>query len=114
MRIFDEIKDYTKDKEWADDPEDSAKFDRLYRSIFGDRLVKIELVTDAKRQKQGIDKILHIGCQETGHPVQKITVDEKKRRSDYPDIILEVYSNTDRKTPGWLLGGRAGRGLVIL
>jgi hypothetical protein len=74
---------------------DSEKLDELYRSAFP-HLLKIEVVTDIVLQKKGIDKILHLTCG------KRLFIDEKKRRKDYGDILLEEYSDFDRKKVGWL------------
>lgn len=74
---------------------DNARFDRLYHEAFP-HLLKIEIVEDIEMQKQGIDKILHF---EGG---KRLFIDEKKRRKDYGDILLEEYSDFDRRKIGWL------------
>jgi hypothetical protein len=70
-------------------------FDNFYHRIFPD-LVRIEIVTDIALQKKGIDKILYL---DNG---QKIAVDEKKRRSNYGDILIELWSVYEHKIKGWL------------
>ena len=59
-------------------------------------LDKIEFVADITTQKQGIDKVLHF------HGGSTINIDEKKRRKNYGDILLEEYSIWESKTAGWL------------
>lgn len=59
-------------------------------------LVKINEVEDKERQMLGIDKELVF---KNGNTVY---VDEKKRRTDYGDILLEEYSNFETKRVGWL------------
>lgn len=67
----------------------------FYYDTFPD-LVLIRDVEDEKTQKKGIDKILWM---DSG---KKLFIDEKKRRKDYGDILLEEYSNFDKKIPGWI------------
>ena len=70
-------------------------FALFYRRVFSD-LVRIELVEDLKLQRLGIDKLLHMG---NG---QRIAIDEKKRRTDYGDILLELWSVYEKGKKGWL------------
>lgn len=78
---------------------DDKYLDSFYKSLFP-HLTKIEFVTDLETQKKGIDKILHF---ENGGTV---TIDEKKRRSEYNDILLEVWSVYEQKKLGWLYTSR--------
>ena len=59
-------------------------------------LIKVETNNDLELQYKGIDKILHFS---SGHTYY---IDEKKRRKDYGDILLEEYSNYETKRIGWL------------
>ncbi len=59
-------------------------------------LVTIELCSDLPRQKQGIDRLLHLSNGKV------ITIDEKKRKEVYNDILLEIISNEAYGTPGWI------------
>lgn len=86
---------FDKDLEYSLEQRECEMFDTFYHRIFPD-LVDIELVTDKALQKKGIDKILHLS---NG---QKIAVDEKKRRSDYGDILIELWSVYEHKVRGWL------------
>lgn len=73
----------------------SESLNRAYFNQFP-HLVKIMPVTDIHLQKSGVDKILIL---DGG---KQIYVDEKIRRKDYKDILLEEYSDFDRKVNGWL------------
>jgi len=59
-------------------------------------LKEIIEVKDAERQKKGIDKILKFDND------NELWLDEKKRREDYGDFLLEEYSNKRKRTLGWL------------
>lgn len=67
----------------------------LYRFIW-DGDIEIEIVQDKERQIRGIDKIIHFV---TG---QVLHIDEKIRSKEYPDILLERWSNQEKRIPGWL------------
>lgn len=65
-------------------------FNQMYYKKFP-HLEQIEIVSDIEQQKKGIDKILHLEGGKT------IFIDEKKRRKDYGDILIEEYSDFDNK-----------------
>ena len=67
----------------------------VYHKAFPN-LVQTELCSDIPRQKQGIDRLLYLSNGKT------LTVDEKKRKKVYGDILLEVISNEAYGTPGWM------------
>ena len=59
----------------------------------------IELVDDLGRQKAGIDKVITLRTNK-GNIVFK-NIEEKYRKRDYGDILLEIYSAVEYRTPGW-------------
>lgn len=71
------------------------RINRYYYKVFPE-LDKIGVVESIELQRKGIDKVLQM---KSG---KKILVDEKKRRKDYGDILLEEYSNWETRRPGWL------------
>ena len=87
--------DFSTDLEYSLENNSDEEIDGKYYKAFP-HLIRIEKVIDKERQMQGIDKILIF---ENGH---RINVDEKKRRKDYGDILLEEYSDYDKKKIGWL------------
>jgi len=89
------IHDFQTDLEYSLKASENTMFHRFYFRVFP-HLLRVETVRDELLQKQGVDKILHF----EGH--KTILIDEKKRRKDYGDILLEEYSDYDRRKPGWL------------
>jgi len=87
--------DFNTDLQYSLDERESEIFDRFYYRIFPG-LKFIELVKDLETQKKGIDKILHFKNGKT------VTIDEKKRRTDYGDILLELWSVWEQRKYGWL------------
>lgn len=70
----------------------------VYRTVFGDRLISmIDLRDDGWAQRGGIDRQLILADGTV------LKVDEKVRKEDWPDILLEIWSDEARKTPGWML-----------
>lgn len=87
--------DFQTDLEYSLEERENDLFDRFYYRVFPG-LDSIELVRDMKRQRLGIDKVL---CFKSG---KQVTIDEKKRRTDYGDILLELWSVWERRKRGWL------------
>jgi hypothetical protein len=74
---------------------EDSQLDAFYKRAFplADR---IEFCGDIGMQMLGVDKIIHFS---NGRVV---TVDEKKRRKYYGDILLELRKNMEQNKPGWL------------
>jgi hypothetical protein len=87
--------DFITDLKYSFEEGESNLFDGLYSRIFSG-LKFVEVVKDMKRQLKGIDKVLHF------NNGMQLTIDEKKRRYNYGDIILEVWSNYNQRKFGWL------------
>jgi hypothetical protein len=87
--------DFQDDLEFSLDTSNEQFIDLVYKRLFP-HISDIQKVTDLKLQKQGIDKIF---ITDSG---KRILVDEKIRRKWYGDILLEEYSDYDRKVVGWL------------
>ena len=69
-------------------------FNEFYYKAFPN-IKEIEFCEDMERQRKGFDKIIHFN---NGN---WFAIDEKKRRVDYGDILLEIWSVDNRKR-GWL------------
>lgn len=92
----DEINDFNDDLEYSLDKSDDKSLNEFYRRIFPP-IKEIEFKSDIKVQKRGIDKSIYL---ESGGI---ITIDEKKRREDYGDILIEIWSSKEDRIRGWLL-----------
>ena len=51
---------------------------------------------DGWAQRGGIDRLIILESGKT------LWIEEKLREQDYPDSLLEYYSDRERKVPGWL------------
>ena len=51
---------------------------------------------DGWAQRGGVDRVLTLSSGRT------YTVDEKVRLQDWPDILLEQWSDEERRVPGWV------------
>lgn len=89
------IKDFFVDLKYSQEEGISNEVNAAYKKAFP-HLMEIKDVEDISLQKKGIDKILTF---EAGNEVY---VDEKIRRNDYGDILLEEYSDFVSKKVGWL------------
>ena len=89
------MNNFKADLEYSLEAREDELFNNLYyRAVPG--IEKIEFAEDMATQRNGIDKILHF---KSGY---KVTIDEKKRRVDYGDILLELWSVYEKKKRGWL------------
>lgn len=88
------MNNFKEDLAYSLDSKENLLFNDFYFKTFPN-LKYVEFCEDMKRQKQGIDKVLHF---KNGN---SFTIDEKKRRGNYGDILLEIWSK-DNKKRGWL------------
>jgi hypothetical protein len=86
--------DFQEDLKFSELEEEAPFLNAFYHTHFP-YLVKIEKVIDESLQKRGVDKIFHT------RSGRKIFVDEKARRKEYGDILLEEFSDWKGKKPGW-------------
>ena len=87
--------DFDIDLEYSLIEKDNEIFDNFYKRVFPG-VDKIEFFDALEMQFKGIDKRIWL---KGGN---SFTIDEKKRRKKYPDILLEIWSNFEKKKPGWL------------
>ncbi|WP_294329808.1 hypothetical protein [uncultured Sphingomonas sp.] len=67
------------------------------KSTFGLQLQSaVSVREDGWAQRGGVDRVLTLKCGRT------YTVDEKIRTEDWPDILLEQWSDEARRSPGWV------------
>ena len=68
----------------------------LYRKAFPTLSSAVCIRNDGWAQRGGIDRILTLECGRV------FTVDEKVRTSEWPDILLERWSDEAGRKPGWV------------
>jgi hypothetical protein len=68
----------------------------IYRQLFPTLMSAVAIEHDGWAQRAGIDRLLTLACGRT------FTVDEKIRTEDWPDVLLERWSDERRKSPGWV------------
>jgi len=89
------VNEFRTDLEYSLDQRENELFDSFYFRVFRN-LKKVVLVSDKRLQMQGVDKKLIF---ESG---KELLIDEKKRRTDYGDILLEEWSDEARRKIGWV------------
>lgn len=68
----------------------------VYRTAFPSLVGCHDIRADGWAQRGGIDRMLVLSSGKT------LSVDEKVRERDWPDVLLEYWSDTGAKTPGWV------------
>jgi hypothetical protein len=68
----------------------------LYRKAFPTIVSAVGVRDDGWAQRGGIDRVITLKCGRV------FTVDEKVRTNDWPDILLERWSDQERRKPGWV------------
>lgn len=75
---------------------DADWWPEVYREAFPTMQAMVCVRNDGWAQRGGIDRVLTLECGRT------VTVDEKVREKDYGDILLEYWSNKERRVHGWV------------
>jgi len=68
----------------------------LYRRAFPSLISAVCVRDDGWAQRGGIDRVITLASGRV------YTVDEKVRTHDWPDILLEQWSDEARRSPGWV------------
>jgi hypothetical protein len=68
----------------------------VYRRAFPSMAAHVSVRADGWAQRGGIDRVITLSTGRT------VTVDEKVREKDWPDVLLERWSDEARKIPGWV------------
>lgn len=87
--------DFDTDLQYSLEGREDELFNDFYARVLPN-VKEVRTVEDMELQRKGIDKqiLLHSG--------KVVLIDEKKRRKDYGDILLEEYANWEAKRVGWL------------
>ncbi len=75
---------------------DADWWEPLYKRAFPTLASAVAVREDGWAQRGGIDRLLTLSCGRT------YTVDEKIRTEDWPDVLLERWSNERARSPGWV------------
>ena len=75
---------------------DEPVWEAIYRKAFPDFSAMVDHRKNGDWQKLGIDRSVIF------HSSKRILIDEKVRRKDYGDILLEYMSIKESNIPGWV------------
>lgn len=89
------VANFGDDLKFSADLSDEPAWLDYYKRLFPNLQAAVQINRDCPMQRHGVDRILHLGNGQT------ITVDEKKRRKTWVDVLIEYWSNYERKTIGW-------------
>lgn len=68
----------------------------VYRAAFPTLVGCHDLRADGWAQRGGMDRLIVLASGKT------LSVDEKVREKDWPDVLLEYWSDAGKKVPGWI------------
>ncbi len=71
-------------------------WEQVYRKAFCGFASMQDIPADGWAQRGGIDRVVILKSGKT------LTIDEKVREKDWPDILLERWSDRDKEKPGWV------------
>lgn len=91
------VHDFSKSLSFSKSHASSSWWLPCYKAAFPTLKACAEIEHDGWAQRAGIDRLLVLECGRT------ISIDEKVREKDYGDILLEIWSDRDRKIPGWAI-----------
>ena len=86
---------YQSDYDTAEDRELVAKLQRFYERIYHTADSIVRFPRDSAEQLRGVDLRVEWVS------LFSINIDEKIRRKDYGDLLVEVISNCEKGTAGW-------------
>lgn len=75
---------------------DAPWWQALYRRAFPSMVSAVSVRQDGWAQRGGIDRVITLASGRV------YTVDEKVRSNDWPDILLEQWSDEHQRKPGWI------------
>ena len=71
-------------------------WEEIYFKAFPTLKSVVEITEDGWAQRAGIDRLIILNSG------KQIYVDEKVRRNNYGDILLEYWSDEEKQRPGWI------------
>lgn len=90
------MNNFKDDLKFSHEAEDLDMWHRIYNQAFPNFLSMTSTREDGQMQQLGVDRTI---VTSSGKAVY---IDEKARRKDYGDIILEYISNDKKMTKGWV------------
>ena len=75
---------------------DAPWWEQVYRKAFPSFAGMVSVRSEGWAQRGGIDRVITLASGRT------YSVDEKVRAEDWPDFLLEYWSDFGRRVPGWV------------
>ena len=94
--MLDKVHDFQDELEFSVKASDEPFWDAIYRKAFPDMVSQTLCNGDTKSQRLGIDRVVVLASGRI------LKIDEKKRRQEYNDILLEYISVSTTGAPGWI------------
>ena len=91
--------DFQEQLAYSEEASGELFWDAIYRKAFPDMVNHMPASGDHDSQRRGIDRVVMLSNGKT------LYIDEKKRKKDYPDILLEYISCDTTNAPGWMEKG---------
>lgn len=91
-----QLNKFKNDLEFSHQVAEANWWESVYRQAFPDFQIMTDVKENGWSQQSGVDRIIIL---QSG---KILRIDEKIRRTDYGDILLEFLSSEERKTPGWI------------
>jgi len=90
------MNNFNEDLQYSFDKRDKPFWYKFYKKAFPTLMKLWNTEMNDKFQRMGIDTVVKLSNGKL------IYIDEKKRREDYGDMLLERISNNVTNTPGWM------------
>lgn len=90
------IHDFCDQLKYSELASDEPFWDAIYRKAFPNMVNHMVCYGSTQSQRLGVDRVIHLSSGRT------LYVDEKKRKREYNDILLEYVSISTTGAPGWV------------
>lgn len=90
------IHDFRQQLEWSEAAGYEPFWGAVYKKAFPNLVNHMMCSGDTASQRMGVDRLLYLANGKI------IAIDEKKRKEQYPDILLEYISVNTTGAPGWM------------
>lgn len=87
---------FDKEKEWSEAQSDEPFWKAIYKKAFPNMVNMMPCPGNFESQRMGIDRVILLANGKT------VAIDEKKRREERKDILLEYLSNDQTQALGWI------------
>lgn len=90
------VHDFRRQLAYSETASDEPFWNAVYRKAFPNMVNHMVCSGNTQSQRMGIDRLILLSSGRT------LSVDEKKRREEYDDILLEYVSVDTTGAPGWM------------